>query len=81
MRKMAKIRLTEAQFKAYCRKLLNEKRSEDYVKGILTESYYGWEEKNGKYYVYSNGVRHQVSKETWEQTKKDAQEEKHKNLH
>lgn len=35
---MAKIRLTEAQFKTYCRKLLNEKRSEDYAKKIINES-------------------------------------------
>lgn len=36
---MAKIRLTEAQFKSYCRKLLNEKRSEDYAKEILKEGF------------------------------------------
>jgi len=35
---MAKVRLTEAQFKTYCRKLLNEKRSEDYAKDILNEN-------------------------------------------
>ena len=36
---MAKIRLTEAQFKAYCRKLLNEKRSKDYAKKIINEMF------------------------------------------
>lgn len=34
---MAKIILTETQFKTYCRKLLNEKRSEDYAKNVLNE--------------------------------------------
>ena len=35
---MAKIRLTEAQFKEYCRKLLNEKRSKDYAKEVINEA-------------------------------------------
>lgn len=34
---MAKIRLTEAQFKNYMRYILNEQRSADYAKAILNE--------------------------------------------
>lgn len=48
---MAKIRLTEAQFKTYCRKLLNEKRSEDYAKNVLNEgidgAFQSYKDKNG----------------------------------
>ena len=34
---MAKIRLTEAQFKNYMRHILNEQRNVDYAKAVLNE--------------------------------------------
>ena len=43
---MAKIRLTEAQFKEYCRKLLNEKRSKDYAKEVINEAIKGEKKTN-----------------------------------
>lgn len=41
---------------------------------MVKESFY--EKKDGKYYVYVNGVRHQVSKETYEQYQEDDRQEK-----
>ena len=41
---------------------------------MVKESFY--EKKDGKYYVYVNGVRHQVSKETYEQHQEDDRQEK-----
>ena len=46
----------------------------------LNESYYGFEQKDGKYYLYSNGVRVRVSKETWENAKEEERQEKIKNM-
>lgn len=36
---MAKIILSEHQFRDYCRKLLNEKQSEDHLKSLLNETF------------------------------------------
>lgn len=32
-------------------------------------SVYGWEKRGGKYFVYINGVRFQISKETYNSKK------------
>lgn len=44
--------------------------------GAINEGSYGYEKKNGKYYLYTNGVRQQVSKDTWEKSKEDDRQER-----
>lgn len=36
----------------------------------MVQGFYGFEKKNGRYYVWTCGVRFRVSKETWLKLKK-----------
>lgn len=43
-------------------------------KNTINESYY--EKKNGKYYIYDNGIRFRVTKETWLQSQEEDRQER-----